>query len=74
MADSSLPVDYQRLFRALPENLLLMPPDATIIDNTDGHVAASLKPREDVVRRSTRTRATLFFSRTSMSAASASRT
>ena len=42
-------VEYQRLFRALPENLLLMAPDATIIDNTDSHVAASLKPRDEVV-------------------------
>ncbi|GAB3849191.1 hypothetical protein GCM10028822_13210 [Hymenobacter terrigena] len=41
--------DYQRLFRSLPENLLLMMPDATIVDNTDGHVAASLKPRAEVV-------------------------
>ncbi|MBH8556456.1 PAS domain-containing protein [Hymenobacter negativus] len=41
--------DYQRLFRSLPENLLLMLPDATIVDNTDGHVEASLKPRAEVV-------------------------
>ena len=45
-------VDYQALFHALPDNLLLMAPDATIIDNTDGHVAASLKPRAEVVGRS----------------------
>ncbi|WP_092668025.1 PAS domain-containing protein [Hymenobacter arizonensis] len=44
-------VDYHRLFRSLPNNLLLMAPDATILDNTDSHAAASLKPREDVVGR-----------------------
>jgi PAS domain S-box-containing protein len=49
MATSSLPIDYQHLFRSLPENLLLMAPDATVLDNTDSHVAVSLKPREDVV-------------------------
>ncbi|WP_201980631.1 PAS domain-containing protein [Hymenobacter rubidus] len=49
MPVSPLPVDYQRLFRALPENLLLMAPDATIIDNTDSHVAVSLKSREEAV-------------------------
>jgi PAS domain S-box-containing protein len=48
---SSLPVDYQHLFRALPENFLLMTPDATILDNTDSHAAVSLKPREEVVGR-----------------------
>jgi|GEM_PF-1619553 len=41
-------VDYQKLFRSLPDNFLLMAPDATIIDNTDSHVAASLKSREEV--------------------------
>ncbi|MFC6224769.1 PAS domain-containing protein [Hymenobacter artigasi] len=41
--------DYQRLFRSLPENLLLMTPDAIIVDNTDGHVEASLRPRAEVV-------------------------
>ncbi|GAB3740675.1 hypothetical protein GCM10027594_20600 [Hymenobacter agri] len=46
------PVDYQRLFHSLPENLLLMAPDATIIDNTDSHVAASLKPRAEVLGKS----------------------
>jgi PAS domain S-box-containing protein len=49
MAASALPIDYQRLFHALPDNFLLMLPDATIVDNTDGHVAASLKPREQVL-------------------------
>jgi PAS domain S-box-containing protein len=51
MATSSLPIDYQHLFRSLPENFLLMAPDATVLDNTDSHVAVSLKPREDVVGR-----------------------
>jgi PAS domain S-box-containing protein len=51
MDPSSLPIDYQHLFRSLPENLLLMAPDATILDNTDSHVAVSLKPREEVVGR-----------------------
>ncbi|MDO7848083.1 PAS domain-containing protein [Hymenobacter sp. M29] len=49
-SDSS--VDYQRLFRSLPDNFLLMKPDATIVDNTDGHVAVSLKSREEAVGRS----------------------
>ena len=51
MPDSALPVDYQRLFRALPENFLLIAPDAdaTILDNTDSHVAVSLKSREEAV-------------------------
>ncbi|KUG08321.1 PAS domain-containing protein [Solirubrum puertoriconensis] len=44
-------VDYQHLFRSLPDALLLMGPDGTILDNTDAHVAASLKPREEVVNR-----------------------
>lgn len=44
-----LPVDYQTLFRSLPENLMLMAPDATIVDNTDGHEQVSLKKREDVI-------------------------
>ena len=47
----SAEVDYQALFRALPENFLLMNPDATIVDNTDSHVAASLKPREQALGR-----------------------
>jgi PAS domain S-box-containing protein len=51
MNTSSLSVDYQHLFRALPENFLLMSPDATILDNTDSHAAVSLKPREEVVGR-----------------------
>jgi PAS domain S-box-containing protein len=44
-------VDYQKLFRSLPENLMLMTPDATIVDNTDGHEQVSLKKREEVIGR-----------------------
>ncbi|MBJ6111360.1 PAS domain-containing protein [Hymenobacter sp. BT523] len=51
MTASDTPVDYQRLFRSLPDNFLLMAPDATIVDNTDSHVAASLKSREEAVGR-----------------------
>jgi PAS domain S-box-containing protein len=53
MADSVNMADYQQLFRALPENFLLIAPDeaATIIDNTDSHVQVSLKSRADVVGR-----------------------
>ena len=51
MTVSSYSADYQRLFRSLPQNLLLMAPDATIIDNTDSHVRASLKSREEAVGR-----------------------
>jgi PAS domain S-box-containing protein len=51
MTAAPLPVDYQRLFHALPENFLLIgpDPDATILDNTDSHVAVSLKSREEAV-------------------------
>jgi PAS domain S-box-containing protein len=51
MPASALPVDYQHFFRALPENFLLIAPDAdaTILDNTDSHVAVSLKSREEAV-------------------------
>ena len=51
MPATSADVDYQQLFRALPDSFLLMAPDATILDNTDSHVAVSLKPREEVVGR-----------------------
>ncbi|UOQ52573.1 PAS domain-containing protein [Hymenobacter cellulosivorans] len=44
-------VDYQKLFRSLPENLMLMTPDVTIIDNTDGHEQVSLKKREEIIGR-----------------------
>ncbi|UOR06129.1 PAS domain-containing protein [Hymenobacter aerilatus] len=51
MSTSSLPVDYQKLFHALPDNFLLMAPneEATVLDNTDSHVAVSLKSRNQVV-------------------------
>ncbi|SNC59458.1 PAS domain S-box-containing protein [Hymenobacter gelipurpurascens] len=51
MPASAFPVDYQYLFHSLPENFLLIAPnaEATIIDNTDSHVAVSLKSREEVV-------------------------
>jgi PAS domain S-box-containing protein len=49
MPDSVLPVDYQHLFRSLPESFLLMGPDSTVLDNTDSHVAVSLKSREEAV-------------------------
>jgi PAS domain S-box-containing protein len=51
MSASAFPVDYQRLFHSLPENFLLIAPnpEATIVDNTDGHVAVSLKRREEVI-------------------------
>jgi len=44
-------VDYQQLFHSLPENFLLIAPnaEATILDNTDSHAAASLKARDKVV-------------------------
>jgi PAS domain S-box-containing protein len=51
MTAASLPVDYQHLFRSIPAALLLMAPDATILDNTDAHVAVSLKAREEVLGR-----------------------
>ena len=51
MPAPALPLDYQLIFHALPENFLLIgaDPDATILDNTDSHVAVSLKARESVV-------------------------
>jgi len=53
MPTPTLPVDYQQVFRALPENFLLIAPneEATILDNTDQHVAVSLKSREEAVGR-----------------------
>ncbi|HET9502103.1 MAG TPA: PAS domain-containing protein [Hymenobacter sp.] len=51
MPTTPLPVDYQQVFRALPDALLLMDPHATILDNTDAHVAVSLKARAEVVGR-----------------------
>ncbi|GAA4504875.1 hypothetical protein GCM10023172_31880 [Hymenobacter ginsengisoli] len=51
MPAPTLPVDYQNVFRSLPENFLLIAPnpEATILDNTDSHVAVSLKRREEVI-------------------------
>ncbi|TGD78451.1 PAS domain-containing sensor histidine kinase [Hymenobacter wooponensis] len=42
--------DYLTVFRRLPGNFLLVLPDAdfTIVDNTDGHAAVSLKTRAEV--------------------------
>lgn len=53
MTAANLSVDYQHLFHSLPENLLLIgtDPEATIIDNTDSHVAVSLKSRAEAVGR-----------------------
>ncbi|QKG52836.1 PAS domain-containing protein [Hymenobacter sp. BRD67] len=51
MPTPALPVDYQQLFRALPENFLLMAPDSTILDNTNSHEAVSMKPRAAVLGR-----------------------
>jgi PAS domain S-box-containing protein len=51
MPTATLPVDYQNIFRSLPENFLLIAPnpEATILDNTDSHVAVSLKSREEAI-------------------------
>ncbi|MBG8555636.1 PAS domain-containing protein [Hymenobacter guriensis] len=51
MPTPSFPVDYQQLFHALPDNFLLIAPDAdaTILDNTDRHESVSMKNREEVV-------------------------
>jgi len=51
MSAPALPVDYQQVFHSLPENFLLIAPnpEATILDNTDGHVAVSLKSRAEAV-------------------------
>jgi PAS domain S-box-containing protein len=51
MIAAALPVDYQHVFRSIPAALLLMAPDATILDNTDEHVAVSLKARAEIVGR-----------------------
>ncbi len=44
-------VDYQSLFRSLPDSYLLLAADGTILDNTDEHVAVSLLPRAQAVGR-----------------------
>ena len=51
MADFTASVDYQALFHALPGAYLLLTPDATILDNSDQHVAVSLLPRAQAVGR-----------------------
>ena len=51
MADFTASVDYQALFHALPGAYLLLAPDATILDNSDQHVAVSLLPRAQAVGR-----------------------
>jgi PAS domain S-box-containing protein len=43
--------DYQRLFRLLPHNYLLLAPDGTIVDNSDRHVGVSMLLREQAVGR-----------------------
>jgi PAS domain S-box-containing protein len=44
-------IDYQRLFHALPDSLLLLLPDGTVADNSDAHVQVSLLPRAQAVGR-----------------------
>jgi PAS domain S-box-containing protein len=44
-------IDYQRLFRVLPDSLLLLLPDGTVADNSDAHVQVSLLPRAQAVGR-----------------------
>ena len=51
MADTSLPIDYQALFQALPGAYLLLAPDGHVLDNSDQHVAVSLLPRAQAVGR-----------------------
>ena len=45
------PIDYHALFRMLPDNYLLLSPDGTVLDNSDGHVIVSLRSREQAVGR-----------------------
>ena len=51
MSASTPALDYQNVFRSLPENFLLIAPnpEATILDNTDSHEAISLKSREEAI-------------------------
>ncbi len=44
-------LDYQALFRGLPDSYLLLAADGTILDNTDDHVTRSLLAREQAVGR-----------------------
>ncbi|MFD2718537.1 PAS domain-containing protein [Hymenobacter monticola] len=48
---TAAPIDYRALFHALPGSYLLLTPDGTILDNSDGHVAVSMRPREQAVGR-----------------------
>ena len=49
MPDISL--DYRTLFHQLPDNYLVMNPDASLLDNSDAHVRVSLLPREQAMGR-----------------------
>jgi PAS domain S-box-containing protein len=49
MADAPASINYNALFRALPGSYLLLSPDGTVLDNSDQHVAVSLRPREQAV-------------------------
>ncbi|MDQ2769817.1 MAG: PAS domain-containing protein [Bacteroidota bacterium] len=51
MADNFAPIDYHALFQALPGSYLLLAADGTVLNNSDGHVAASLLPRAKAVGR-----------------------
>ncbi|QKG59180.1 PAS domain-containing protein (plasmid) [Hymenobacter sp. BRD128] len=51
MSLAALPVQFQRLFRALPDNYLLLAADGTVLDNSDAHVAVSMRPRAEAVGR-----------------------
>ena len=42
-------IDYQRLFHTLPDSLLLLLPDGTVVDNSDAHVQVSLRTRAQAV-------------------------
>lgn len=45
-------LDYRTLFHQLPGNFLLLAPDDTIIDHSEGHAAVSLRRREEIAGRS----------------------
>jgi PAS domain S-box-containing protein len=49
MSAPSYSVDYQRLFRLLPDSFLLLRPNGLVLDNSDSHVRVSLLPREQAV-------------------------
>ena len=48
MADA---LDYRTLFHQLPGNFLLLAPDDTILDHSEGHAAVSLRRREEIAGR-----------------------